>query len=87
MRDIGIDATWIVMGLLCYVIFSAYMISTNRQHVVHNPLRGVMLFIAALVLGPISLFLFFMYALVVGSLGELNERFNPTERVSRQHIV
>lgn len=87
MQHIGIDATWIIMGLLCYVIFSAYMFSTNRRHVVRHPLRGVLLFIAALVLGPVSLFLFFMYALVVGSLGELNERFNPTPRVTKRYTT
>lgn len=81
MHNVGFDMLWATIGLLCYIIFSAYMASNNRQHMRDNPMMGLLLLAAALVLGPISLFLFFVYALTVGATGELNVRFKPTEKI------
>ena len=75
--DIEFAIAWVLMGVLCYIIFSTYMVSSNRQHVKDNPLVGTLLFIAALVLGPLSMALFFVYALTAGAIGEFKERFKP----------
>ncbi len=83
MLDVELGTIWVVMGLLCFIGFSAYMASNNRQHMLDNPLRGALLFTAALALGPISFALFFFYASTFGTIGELNQRFAPQESLNK----
>jgi hypothetical protein len=86
MRDLEFGVPWIICGLLSYVIFSAYMATRNKQHMKDHPVIGVLLFIAAIILGPISFVLFFVYGLVVGGMAELNMRMNfAAEHQPRYH--
>jgi hypothetical protein len=87
MTDLEFGAPlWIICGVLGYLIFSICMATRHKQHMKDHQVIGGLLFIAALILGPISFALFFIYGLVVGGMAELNMRMNLTaEHQQRYH--
>jgi hypothetical protein len=86
MTDLEFGAPlWIICGVLGYAIFSICMVTRHKQHMKEHPMIGLLLFVAGIVLGPISFMLFFIYALVVGGMAELNMRVNLTSEQQHYH--
>lgn len=74
-------AGWIILGLLGYIALTAYMAFNYVEHMKRHPFIGLLLFVLALVLGPISLIAFFGYAVLVGTFSTPPLRQYPAQLV------